>query len=156
MKSTDLLPIGQVAERTGLAVSAVRFYERFGLLSSQRNEAGHRRFARSTLRRLSFVVFAQRLGYSLEEIKQQLDTVPLDAAPSDSDWERLSTRFGAELDERIAGLQLLRSKLAGCIGCGCLSLQHCQIYNFDDEAHELGSGPRWLLGDEPAEHQSSR
>ena len=150
-RKTDLLSIGQVAERTGLAVSANRFYEDVGLVAPQRNAAGHRRFVRSSIRRLSFVLFAQRLGYQLDAIKAQLDTLPPDSAPTDDDWERLSVGFSHELDARIAGLELLREKLSGCIGCGCLSLERCAIYNRDDEAHVLGPGPRWLLGDEPAE-----
>jgi MerR family redox-sensitive transcriptional activator SoxR len=143
------LAIGEVAERTGLAVSAIRFYEAKGLVRSSRTASGHRRFPRSAIRRLSFVLIAQRLGYRLVEIREQLDTLPADAAPSVDDWERLSRRFGGELDERIAGLQRLRDKLDGCIGCGCLSLTHCELYNLDDRAAALGSGPRWLLGDSP-------
>ena len=150
-RKTDLLSIGEVAARTGLAVSAIRFYEDVGLVAPQRNDAGHRRFARSSIRRLSFVLFAQRLGYQLDEIKAQLDTLPPDSAPTDDDWERLSVGFSHELDARIAGLELLREKLSGCIGCGCLSLERCAIYNRDDEAQDLGPGPRWLLGDEPVE-----
>lgn len=150
-QKTDFLSIGHVAERTGLAVSAIRFYEEVGLVTAQRNAAGHRRFRRSTIRRLSFVLFAQRLGYQLDTIKAQLDTLPADSAPTDDDWERLSVGFSHELDARIAELELLREKLAGCIGCGCLSLERCAIYNHDDEAQRLGPGPRWLLGDEPAE-----
>lgn len=145
-----LLAIGEVAERTGLAVTAIRFYEDKGLIRSERASSGHRRFRRSTIRRLSFVLIAQRLGYRLVEIREQLDTLPVDAAPTARDWERLSRRFGTELDERIAGLQLLRKRLDGCIGCGCLSLDACELYNLDDRAASLGAGPRWLLGDDPS------
>lgn len=147
-KSPDrLLPIGQVAARTGLAVSAVRFYEEQGLVTAERNAAGHRRFARSTIRRLSFVLIAQRLGYRLEEIRDQLDTLPARGAPTESDWQRLSQQFGAELDQRIIALTQLRENLSSCIGCGCLSLERCQLYNRDDKAQAFGAGPRWLLGD---------
>lgn len=149
LQHTDLLPIGHVAERTGLATSAIRFYEERGLVSAERNDAGHRRFRRSTIRRLSFILIAQRLGYHLEEIKAQLDTLPQDAAPTDGDWERLAARFGVELDARIAALTQLREKLDGCIGCGCLSLDRCALYNSQDMAASLGVGPRWLLGDAP-------
>ena len=145
-----LLAIGEVAARTGLAVSAIRFYEDTGLVRSVRTTAGHRRFRRSAIRRLSFVLIAQRLGYRLAEIRDQLDTLPADAAPTAEDWERLGRRFGTELDARIAGLQALRDKLDGCIGCGCLSLTQCELYNIDDRAAMLGPGPRWLLGDDPA------
>lgn len=147
--SRDLLSIGQVAERTGLAVSAIRFYEEVGLVHPKRSPAGHRKFNRSTIRRLSFVLIAQRLGYQLDEIKTQLDTLPADAAPSETDWARLSVSFGVELDNRIAALTDLRDKLSGCIGCGCLSLERCTLYNRGDAAQKLGPGPRWLLGDTP-------
>jgi MerR family redox-sensitive transcriptional activator SoxR len=143
----ERLAIGQVAERTGLATSAIRFYEEQGLVHSERNAAGHRRFRRSAIRRLSFILIAQKLGYRLDDIKEQLDSLPQDSAPSDTQWEELARRFGVELDERISGLQILRDKLDGCIGCGCLSLDRCALYNADDKAAERGSGPRFLLGD---------
>ena len=146
-KPDDLLAIGQVAERTGLAVSAIRFYDDTGLISSERNAAGHRRFRRSSLRRVSFILIAQRLGYSLDDIRTQLDALPAGAAPSDADWEKLAVQFGAELDDRIARLSLLREKLAGCIGCGCLSLERCRLYNADDEVAVQGPGPRHVLRD---------
>lgn len=146
---SELLAIGAVADRTGLAPSAIRFYEEQGLVSSVRNAAGHRRFRRSAIRRLSFVLIAQRLGYRLEEIRTQLATLPIDVAPSDRDWEVLAAQFGDQLDERIAALTDLRERLSGCIGCGCLSLERCALYNADDRAAALGAGPRWLLGDDP-------
>ena len=145
----ELFSIGAVAERTGLAPSAIRFYEDKGLVKSVRNEAGHRRFRRSTIRRLSFILIAQRLGYSLADIRRQLAWLPADVAPSDDDWVRLAEHFSVELDERIAALTDLRERLSGCIGCGCLSLERCAIYNLDDRAASLGAGPRWLLGDDP-------
>ena len=144
-KKPDLLTIGKVAERTGLSTSAIRFYEAQGLVRSQRNDAGHRRFERSAIRRLSFVLTAQRLGYKLDEIAGHLDRLPHEAAPTDAEWEAMARTFGAELDERIAALQVLRAKLDGCIGCGCLSLERCAIWNADDHAAERGAGPRFLI-----------
>ena len=141
----ETLAIGPVAERTGLAPSAIRFYEDVGLVHAERNAAGHRRFRRASIRRLSFVLIAQKLGYRLDEIKVQLDALPLDAAPTDAQWEQLAATFGQQLDLRVAGLQLLREKLDGCIGCGCLSLERCALYNADDHAASRGPGPRFLL-----------
>ncbi len=143
--SRELLSIGQVAERTGLATSAIRFYEEQGLVFSLRNGAGHRRFRRAAIRRLSFVLTAQRLGYKLDEIREQLDTLPAETAPTDVQWAAMARRFSLELDERIAGLTVLRQKLEGCIGCGCLSLERCGIWNIDDHAAQRGSGPRFLI-----------
>lgn len=145
----DLLTIGAVARRTGIAVSAVRFYERRGLIHAVRDTGGHRRFARSTIRRVSFILIAQRLGYSLSEIASHLERLPEGRTPNESDWERLGRRFGADIDRRIAELGRLRDRLASCIGCGCLSLQRCSLYNLDDVASANGSGPRFLLGDSP-------
>ncbi len=151
-----MLAIGQVAERTGLAVSAIRFYEDRGLVRSERSSSGHRRFGRSVIRRLSFIMVAQRLGYRLDEIATQLDTLPSSTAPTDQDWERLATGFEAELTARIEALVELRDKLDGCIGCGCLSLSHCALYNDSDRAAERGPGPRYLLGDRPPTVGSER
>jgi len=145
----DELTIGQVAERTGLATSAIRFYEEKGLVRPSRTPSGHRVFHRSAIRRLSFILVAQQLGYPLTEIKHQLDTLPADDAPSGADWQRLSANFADDLDQRIERLQELRGRLAGCIGCGCLSLDVCHLYNADDRAAQNGSGPRYLLGDRP-------
>lgn len=142
-----MLAIGAVARRTGVAISAIRFYESKGLISSERASSGHRRFRRSVIRRLSFVLTSQRLGYSLDEIKAQLDRLPNGRTPTERDWNRLAREFAADIDERIAGLQLLRRKLDGCIGCGCLSLRKCAMWNPDDVAADLGDGPRYLLGD---------
>ena len=147
-RRNELLSIGVVAERTGLATSAIRFYEEQGLVKAERNTARHRRFRRSAIRRLSFILIAQKLGYRLDEIKTQLDWLPMDAAPTDAQWEELARRFRVELDDRIAGLQVLRDKLDGCIGCGCLSLDRCQLYNAEDRVAINGTGPRFLLGDE--------
>ena len=143
------LAIGEVAERTGLAVSAIRFYERKELVSSERASSGHRRFRKSVIRRLSFVLTSQRLGYSLDEIKQQLDLLPNGRTPTEKDWNTLAKTFAADIDARIAGLQLLRQKLDECIGCGCLSLTKCAMWNPDDTAVQLGVGPRYLLGNSP-------
>ncbi len=145
--SDPLLAIGAVAERTGLAISAVRFYESKGLISSERASSGHRRFRKSVIRRLSFVLISQRLGYSLAEIKDRLDQLPDGRTPNERDWNRLARHFATDIDERIVGLQRLRDKLDGCIGCGCLSLDKCAMWNPDDAAGTLGAGPRYLLGD---------
>ena len=142
-----MLSIGAVAERTGLAVSAIRFYEEQGLVEAERAESGHRRFRGATIRRLSFIRICQQLGYSLGEIRTQLDALPQGRTPNEGDWERLASGFAVEIEERIAGLAQLREKLDGCIGCGCLSLQKCELFNANDVASRLGAGPRYLLGD---------
>ena len=149
MTESDLLTIGAISQRTGLATSAIRFYEEKGIVRPARSPSGHRRFHRSVIRRLSFVIVAQQLGYRLDEITDQLDTLPTDAAPTVADWERLSRNFAADLDDRIRRLGELRERLAGCIGCGCLSLEVCHLYNPDDAAATRGTGPRYLLGDRP-------
>ena len=136
------LTIGDLAARTGLAVSAIRFYETHGILAPLRNEGGHRRYARSDIRRISFVIAAQRLGFPLAEIAQHLAHLPPHKALSKADWQRISTAFGQEIDRRIADLQRLRSRLDGCIGCGCLSLENCHLYNPDDNAAAGGPGPQ--------------
>ncbi len=146
-KNDPLLAIGAVAERTGLAISAIRFYESKGLVQSERTEAGHRRFRKSVIRRLSFILISQRLGYSLDEIGDQLDRLPEGRTPTEKDWTRLAKGFATDIDARIEGLQQLRAKLDGCIGCGCLSLARCAVWNPEDEAATLGEGPRYLLGD---------
>jgi MerR family redox-sensitive transcriptional activator SoxR len=143
------LTIGEVATRTGLATSAVRFYEDKGLVSPQRSTNGHRAFHRSAIRRLSFILVAQQLGYRLDEIRRQLDTLPTNEAPTAHDWQRLNAQFAVDLDDRIQRLGDLRERLAGCIGCGCLSLDVCHLYNAEDQAAAFGTGPRYLLGDQP-------
>lgn len=142
----QLLTIGEVARRTGLATSALRFYERRGLVTATRTPSGQRRFRRDVLRRVAFVRVAQRVGLSLEEIEEALDSLPSDRAPNRAEWERLSRRWRDRLDERIRLLHSLRDGLTNCIGCGCLSLQRCWLYNPDDRASSLGTGPRYLLG----------
>jgi MerR family transcriptional regulator, redox-sensitive transcriptional activator SoxR len=143
------LAIGTVAERAGLAVSAVRFYEERGLVTSTRNAGGQRRFRRDVLRRLGFIQAAQRVGLTLDEIGEALDTLPADVGPSGREWAELSASWRPLLDERIRLLQSLRDQLDQCIGCGCLSLDKCRLRNPYDRASELGAGPRYLLGDKP-------
>ena len=154
MKSSELLSIGQVAERTGLAVSAVRFYADTGLIAAERDGNGHRRFRRATIRRVSFILICQRLGYSLAEIEHQLRALPRGRTPDEGDWARLAGIFAADIDARVAQLTNLGEQLNGCIGCGCLSLARCQIYNSEDRAAALGVGPRYLLGDSSADLRS--
>jgi MerR family redox-sensitive transcriptional activator SoxR len=146
---SDALSIGEVAERTGVAVSAMRYYEREGLLSSRRTEGGQRRFHRDVLRRVAFIRVAQRVGLTLDEIRDALGTLPEGRTPTKADWARLSRSWRPHLDEQIAILERLREDLTSCIGCGCLSLKACALYNRDDVAASLGSGPRYLLGDTP-------
>ena len=130
-----------VAERSGLAVSALHFYEQKGLIESRRTSGNQRRYRRDVLRRLAFVQFAQRLGISRHEVGEALSTLPDDRVPTKRDWHRLSARWRADLDRRIERLQHLRDDLDGCIGCGCLSLRSCAIYNHHDELSRLGPGP---------------
>ena len=143
------LTIGELAERSGAAPSALRFYEARGLLSSERTSGGHRVYPRSTLRRVAFVRAAQRCGLTLDEIREALDTLPSARTPTTADWGRLSRAWQSRLDQRIAELQRLRDELGECIGCGCLSLNACNLYNPGDRAAALGSGPRYLWGNRP-------
>ena len=145
------LSIGEVAERTGVSASALRFYEHEGLITSTRSDGGQRRYKREVLRRVAFVRVAQRVGLSLDEIRASLATLPQGRTPTKADWQRLSARWRPRLDEQIAVLVALRDELADCIGCGCLSLQACKLYNRDDAARVLGAGPRYLLGDTSAQ-----
>ena len=144
------LSIGALAGRTGLAVSAIRYYEAQGLIAAERNAGGQRRFARAAIRRLSFVMIAQQFGVSLAEIRALLGELPGNRTPNPADWARISLRFRAQIDQRIATLERLRDDLDGCIGCGCLSLPKCRLYNPDDRAHAKGAGPRYLMGDTAA------
>ncbi|CAA9478052.1 MAG: Redox-sensitive transcriptional activator SoxR [uncultured Solirubrobacteraceae bacterium] len=143
---SELLTIGDVARRSGVATSALRYYEERGLISSQRAGSGHRRYPRPTLRRIAFVVFAQHIGLTLEEIGTELAKLPPDRAPTRRDWEMLSSTWTTRIDERISELQRLRAGLTECIGCGCLSLDRCQLANPGDRAAGLGPGPRAWLG----------
>jgi MerR family transcriptional regulator, redox-sensitive transcriptional activator SoxR len=146
MATAPLLTIGDVARRSGVAASALRFYEERGLIRSERSGAGHRRYPRSVLRRIAFIVFAQRIGLSLDEIAVELARLPGDRVPTRSDWSRLSTRWSRRIDERIAELERLKQGLDSCIGCGCLSLDRCRLANPDDRLAKLGPGPRLWVG----------
>jgi MerR family redox-sensitive transcriptional activator SoxR len=144
-----LLTIGEVARRSGIATSALRYYEELGLIRAERAGSGHRRYPRAVLRRIAFIVFAQRIGLSLEEIGAELSRLPPDRAPNREDWSLLSGAWTARIDERIAELHRLRAGLTDCIGCGCLSLERCRLANPMDRAATLGPGPRYWIGDPP-------
>jgi MerR family transcriptional regulator, redox-sensitive transcriptional activator SoxR len=144
-----LLTIGEFSRRSGVAASALRFYEERGLIASERAGSGHRRYPKAVLRRIAFIVFAQRIGLSLDEIGAELAKLPPERTPTGHDWSRLSSTWTARIDERIAELQRLRAGLTECIGCGCLSLDRCRLANPLDRAARLGAGPRYWLGDEP-------
>jgi len=144
---SELLTIGEVSRRSGVASSALRFYEVRGLIESERAGSGHRRYRRPVLRRIAFIVFAQHVGLTLEEIGQELAKLPPGRVPTRRDWARLSAGWSARIDERIAELQRLKSGLTECIGCGCLSLDHCRLANPGDRAARLGAGPRYWIGD---------
>ena len=141
----DLIPIGVLARRTGLAVSAIRFYEAKGLITALRTGGNQRRFLRSDIRRLSFILIAQKLGLGLAEIEDALTSLPQGRTPTLTDWQKLSRSMRFELDSRIQLLTRTRAKLDECIGCGCLSLTRCQLYNRDDRAGAAGPGPRYVL-----------
>ncbi|SMQ73583.1 MerR family transcriptional regulator, redox-sensitive transcriptional activator SoxR [Altererythrobacter xiamenensis] len=145
MKPNDLLTIGEVAGRTGLSVSAIRFYEDKGLVEPIRTSGNQRRFLRSDIRRLSFILIAQQLGLPLAEIEEQLKKLPHGRTPNAGDWRRISASIRGELDRRIAELERTRDRLDGCIGCGCLSLKKCALYNPDDRLAAEGPGPRQVL-----------
>ena len=141
------LSIGYVSGRTGLSGSAIRYYEEEGLVAPDRNESGHRRYTRADIRRLSFVMISQGLGFSIAEIRTALESLPQHRTPNKGDWARISKRFGAVLDARLIQMQALRDRLDSCIGCGCLSLKTCALYNPRDRARQNGTGPRYLMGD---------
>jgi MerR family redox-sensitive transcriptional activator SoxR len=141
------LKISDVSKRSGVASSALRFYEERGLIGSERAGSGHRRYPRSVLRRVAFIVFAQRIGLSLDEIAAELAKLPADRAPGRRDWSRLSSQWTSRIDERIAELERLKSGLTECIGCGCLSLDRCALSNPDDRIGKRGPGPRFWIGD---------
>lgn len=144
MKPNDLLTIGEVAQRTGLAISAIRFYEEKGLVEPIRTSGNQRRFLRSDIRRLSFILIAQKLGLSLSEIEEALAGLPQGRTPNAADWKRISGEVKKRIDAQIAALEKVREDLDGCIGCGCLSLKKCALYNAGDKWGEGGSGPRVL------------
>ncbi|HEV7290645.1 redox-sensitive transcriptional activator SoxR [Sphingomonas sp.] len=147
MRGNELLTIGELAARTGLSVSAIRFYEGRGLVAPIRTSGNQRRFLRSDIRRLSFALIAQKLGLTIEEIATELNRLPHGRTPTLVDWTRISRHFRAEIDRRIALLERTRDKLDGCIGCGCLSLKKCGLYNPGDEAAAKGPGPRYVLSE---------
>jgi MerR family transcriptional regulator, redox-sensitive transcriptional activator SoxR len=147
MRASDVIAIGELAARTGLSISAIRFYEGKGLIEPFRSSGGQRRFLRSDIRRLSFIRIAQQLGLSIEGIATELARLPHGRTPTAADWARISREMRVMLDERIAMLTRTRDLLDGCIGCGCLSLKKCALYNPGDKAATKGSGPRYLMGD---------
>lgn len=145
---SELLTIGALSERTGVAHSALRFYEAQGLIHAIRSDGGQRRYPRDILRRVSFIRIAQQVGLSLDEIRTALSSLPDNRTPNKHDWERLSASWRPRLDTQIAMLERLRDRLTGCIGCGCLSLRLCRLVNPGDGAAERGPGPRYILEDE--------
>ncbi len=145
LSKNDLIPIGEMARRTGLSVSAIRFYEEKGLIEPIRTGGNQRRFLRSDIRRLSFVLIAQELGLALAEIEHEMAKLPHGRTPTARDWRQISSSIRGALDDKIAQLQRTRDRLDGCIGCGCLSLSHCAIYNKDDHLADAGPGPRQVL-----------
>jgi MerR family transcriptional regulator, redox-sensitive transcriptional activator SoxR len=146
---SELLTIGEVSRRSGVATSALRFYEERDLIRSERAGSGHRRYPRPVLRRIAFIVFAQRIGLSLDEIGEELAKLPPDRAPTRRDWSQLSKGWSERIDERIDELERLKAGLTDCIGCGCLSLARCRLANPDDRAAARGPGPRYWIGDAP-------
>ncbi len=148
------LSIGQIAARTGLAVSAIRYYETQGLVTPDRNAGGQRQFEPSDIRRLSFVMIAQQFDFTIAQIQQQLAKLPDQRAPTKADWTKISKDFAGALDAKIETLTRLKENLDGCIGCGCLSLTKCKLYNPHDRAAKNGPGPRFLMGDRPQTHSS--
>ena len=145
----ELLTISEVSRRSGVASSALRFYEERGLIASQRAGSGHRRYDRSVLRRIAFIVFAQRIGLTLDEIGAELAKLPPGRVPTRRDWSRLSSGWSSRIEERIAELERLKAGLTECIGCGCLSLDRCKLANPNDRAAGFGPGPRYWIGDRP-------
>ncbi len=154
MSGATLLSIGELSRRTGLSVSAIRFYEARGLVKAVRTGGNQRRFLQADIRRLSFAQIAQQLGLTLNEIQAELATLPLGRAPTRQDWQRISRRIRGALGRRIEMLERTRDLLDGCIGCGCLSLARCRLFNPDDRAARAGAGPRFLLGDRPKDFEN--
>ena len=146
---SDVLTISAVAKRSGVAASALRFYEQRGLIRSERNGSGHRRYPRAVLRRVAFVVFAQKVGLSLEEVAAELARLPQHRVPEQRDWRRLSAEWSRRLTARIEALERLRAGLTQCIGCGCLSLDTCHMSNPGDRVARRGPGPRFLTDGQP-------
>src|SRR3954449_2675852 len=150
-RMAELLTIGEVAHRSGVATSALRFYEDRGLIRSERAPSSrHRRYQRAVIRRVAFILFAQRIGLTLDEVGEELAKLPENRVPRRADWAKLSRSWRCAMEERIAELERLRAGLTECIGCGCLSLARCKLANPDDRAASLGPGPRYWIGDRPA------
>jgi MerR family transcriptional regulator, redox-sensitive transcriptional activator SoxR len=145
----DRITIGEFARRAGVAASALRYYEDLGLIWSERSAGGQRRYARVMLRRVAFIRAAQTVGLSLGEVQSALAKLPDDRTPNKSDWNKVSATWIRRVDDRIAELEQLRATLDSCVGCGCLSLRTCRLYNPEDTAATRGAGARWLLGDTP-------
>lgn len=141
------LTVGELADRTGISTSALRFYEERGLLHPERSDSGHRRYPRYLARRVAFIIFAQRVGLTLEEIRIELDKLPTERMPGSRDWGQLTRTWSARIDERIEELKRLKGGLTDCIGCGCLSLERCTVLNPYDEVASHGPGPRYWVGD---------
>lgn len=140
------ISIGYLSDRTGVAVSALRYYESENLLHPERNAGGQRRFLRADIRRVSFILIAQKFGFTIDQIRTELARLPEGRTPTKQDWAKIGTHFGKILDEKIATLQKMRDSLDTCIGCGCLSLKSCALYNPADAAAKHGAGPRYLMG----------
>jgi len=151
-----LFTIGELADRTGSTVSALRFYSDRNLIECSRTPGGKRMFKKEIVRRVSFILIAQQLGYTLDQIQHQLSSLPAGRTPNKRDWARLSNNFKADLNEKINQLTQIRDSLSSCIGCGCLSLKSCQLYNAGDSANLLGAGPRYLLGDQSPATSASK
>jgi MerR family redox-sensitive transcriptional activator SoxR len=151
MHARDLLSIGELARRAGTSVSAIRFYEQHGLLAALRSAGNQRRFLRADIRRVAFILIAQGLGLTLTEIRAELDGLPGNRTPNGEDWDRIARHLRDRIDAQIETLQRTRERLGDCIGCGCLSLQRCALYNARDKAAQRGAGPRYLLGDRPGD-----
>jgi MerR family redox-sensitive transcriptional activator SoxR len=154
LKSTDQIPIGQVAERSGIPISAIHFYEREGMISSTRSSGNHRQFSRDVLRRLAFIRASQRVGIPLMNIKEALDELPLKRTPKEADWEKVGKQWHKILSAQIEYMERVRDDLRTCIGCGCLSFQRCQLVNQDDALASEGAGPRRLLPGTPRPDRS--
>lgn len=147
MNKNDILTIGELARRTGLSISAIRFYEARGLITSHRSKGNQRRFMRSDIRRLSFIRIGQQFGLTIEDIANELRKLPMSRTPNEKDWEKIAKAISHSLDEQIERLIQTKKRLNNCIGCGCLSLKKCELYNPSDWAAKKGSGPRYLMGD---------
>lgn len=146
-----MLSIGELSQRSGVSQSALRFYERFGLIDAERTAGNQRRYTGPALRKVALIQAAKAAGIPLEQVREALDTLPSGKAPTKRDWERLSASWRRELDERIAALTAIRTRLTGCIGCGCLSLRTCALLNPDDEAAQLGAGAQYFGRASPRE-----